>query len=154
VANASTFRAVFGDAFEINWQNAGKKSYSGIALVRSKGDHDIAMFRLSATASAEEYRSLAEAARELAKAADDCAVAAENAPSKAFKFDKAQLERIRDGLKSMDAKARVVFAATLGVKLADFGYGDDGKSITKAPTPPAQPDADKIIAQAMAGVGK
>lgn len=156
MARTSIFRAEAG-TFTIHWAEAGDKQYSGLALVRGTSTgKDAAMLRVSDKATADEYRSLAEACRSLADYADKAAEVAEAAAKDATTYSKPQLERIREAIKSAAPANRVVLAVALGVDLSDFGYLPDGKArAEKPPTPPngAGSAAEAKLA-AVLGTGK
>lgn len=157
MAQSKLWRFESGSPFTVNWISAGAKQYNGLAFVRSQGDKDISMLRLTPSTSAEEYRSMAVAARAMADMCDEAAVAVENAKQNAApKLDKAAVERVRESLKNQKPADRLAVKAALAIAgivitLAEYGYSDEtGKPVAEnkpiAPTTAA--DVAKILAAA------
>jgi hypothetical protein len=161
VARIASFRVAVGEIV-CNWLQAGEKRYTGLALVREDAQgRTLSMLRVSDKASAEEYRSLAQAALKLAETAEACATEAEKAAKESTKMSAGQKQRIADGLKNMTPADRMKAAGALVLTFPDFtleafGYATaTGKSIPeKSPTPPAKNGTVDPVEAALASVGK
>lgn len=158
MAQSKLWRFESGE-FTVKWIQAGDKVYKGLAFVRSQGDKDISMLRLTPTTSADEYRSMAQAALAMADMCEKAAVAAETAKQDAApKLDKAAVERVRESLKNQKPADRLAVKAALGVAgiviaLSDFGYSDEtGKPV--AENKPIAPTTAADVAKILAAAGK